>query len=283
MRTLLLNSVAFTALLTGPAIAAPVYSWEGFYLGANLGGSWGNSSNNWSFIASDSTSITCPPAGFAVCLLGGDSNHLFRGAVGGLEAGYNWQIANYLFGIETDLEISGLKGSQTLDISNPLLGSPIRSSSLSAAYTEQLQWFGTLRGRIGYLAGGLLIYGTGGLAYGQVSMNGSATLDGISCPFATWTNKDTSLGWTLGAGVEGALFGNWTVKIEYLHVDLGNVATTFATDGVCYSGTTHCIPISPGQGSINSRITDDIIRLGLNYRFDYVHARNQIDRSGSHR
>jgi outer membrane immunogenic protein len=268
MKNLLLSSIAFTALLTGPTMAAPVYSWAGFYVGANLGGSWGNSGNDWNFISNDPSMIS----------VGRDSNHLFRGAVGGLEAGYNWQIANYLFGIETDIELSGLKGSKTFD-ATPLNGVPVGPASLSAAYTEKLQWLGTLRGRVGYAAGGLLVYGTGGLAYGQVSMNGSATLDGLFtgtsasmvlcsgandttssyCPFANWSNNATRVGWTLGAGVEGALFGNWTVKIEYLHVDLGNVSTTFATDGVF-----------PGQGSINSRITDDIVRLGLNYKFGYV-------------
>jgi outer membrane immunogenic protein len=293
MRTLLLNGVAFAALLTGSAMASPVVSWAGLYVGGNFGGSWGNSSNDWNFVASDSTSnIACPPAGFAICLVSSDSNQLLRGAIGGLEAGYNWQIANYVFGIETDVEISGLKGSHTLDNSTPPLRIPVGSASLSAAYTEQLQWLGTLRGRVGYVAGGLLIYGTAGLAYGQVSMNGSATVDGTftgnpggnvlcsganlfttvgSCPFASWSNKDMRVGWTLGAGVEGALFGNWTAKIEYLHVDLGNVATTFATDGVCYSGTANiCIPLFPGQGSINSRITGDIIRLGLNYKFNLL-------------
>jgi outer membrane immunogenic protein len=264
MKNLVLSGVAFAELLVSPAMAAPVYSWAGLYVGANFGGSWGNSSNDWNFISNDSNVITgCPPAGFAICLVGSDSNHLFRGAIGGPEAGYNWQIANYVFGIETDIEISDLKGSQTFDASTPplngVLGCP---ASLSAAYTEKLPWLGTLRGRVGYAAGGLLIYGTGGLAYGQVSMNGSATLDGSFTgnqgSTAIWSNNGTRVGWTLGAGVEGALFGNWTVKIEYLHVDLGSVATTFATDGFS------------GQGSINSRITDDIVRLGLNYKFSYV-------------
>jgi outer membrane immunogenic protein len=236
MKKPLLSGVAFAVLLAGPAMAAPVYSWAGFYVGASLGGSWGNSSNNWNFISNNHSGVitACPPAGLAMCLVDSDSNHLFRGAIGGLEAGYNWQIANYFFGIATDIEISGLKGSQTFDANTPPLNGVPCPPSLSAVYTERLQWLGTLRGRIGYASGGLLIYGTGGLAYGQVSMNGSATLDGIltgspgsmvlcpganfttsvgSCPFANWSHNETRVGWTLGAGVEGALFGNWTVKI----------------------------------------------------------------------
>ena len=82
-------------------------------------------------------------------------------------------------------------------------------------------------------------------------------------------------GWTLGVGAEGAITGNWTWKVEYLHVDLGSVSTTFATLPGCFggiliiggAGAANCAPALAGAGTIRSRITDEIVRVGINYRF----------------
>jgi outer membrane immunogenic protein len=282
MKKLLLISGALAALI-GPAtaadlarpvyrrpvvVAAPVYSWTGFYVGGNVGGSWGNSSNTWGFFANN----TCPPAA-GLCVTGSDSNHL-KGAIGGLQAGYNWQAANYVFGVETDIEISGQKGDQVF---NGIQGAngPATAAPLSAPYTEKLPWLGTVRGRVGFTFDRLLIYAPGGLAYGRVTANGSATIAGCGgiCPFASWSTADTRTGWTLGAGVEGALAGNWSWKIEYLHVDLGNVSPTLATlpAGVGGPGGALLV-VNAGAGTISSRITDEIVRVGLNYKFGYAAA-----------
>jgi outer membrane immunogenic protein len=222
----------------------------------------------------------------------------FRGAA---EAGYNWQTANFVLGIETDIELSSQRGSQNFNAifgQTSLIGGVLSTQPiLSEANTEKLKWLGTLRGRVGYAAGGLLIYGTGGLAYGQVSTSGSTTVTGLNfgpalsvcpgtvfgapgavgvCPYASWSQDQTRVGWTLGAGVEGTLFGDWSWKIEYLHVDLGNINTTFVPNLVCPLGpgstpVAGCAPFI-GQGSFHSRITDEIVRVGLNYKFGYATA-----------
>jgi outer membrane immunogenic protein len=277
------------------AAPAPAFTWTGLYVGGNVGYSWGSARNDWLFFAENAVTPTpnCAPAiAGALCANGSDSNKL-NGAIGGLQAGYNWQTGRYVAGIEADFQAAGQKGSQLF---NPgyvvALGLP--NGSISAADTQKLAWFGTLRGRLGLTADRLLFYATGGLAYGRVSVDGSATaigsqgraiLSGVNsapcvgldanffgqCPFASWSNGTTKVGWTLGGGVEGTITNNWSWKVEYLHVDLGTVSTTVAILPGCYGISTGvgagCIPTRGGSGVISSRITDEIVRVGINYRF----------------
>src|SRR5262249_31751623 len=102
-------------------------------------------------------------------------------------------------------------------------------------------WFGTVRGRAGYAFGRVMPYVTGGLAFGDIEANVTA-LPGVS---------DTNVGWTIGGGVEGSIFANWTGKIEYLYADLGNVTCTTAACGL------------PG----NVDLRQSIVRAGVNYHF----------------
>ncbi len=300
MKKLLLGSIALVALSSGSsapaadmAVKAPVYkarppvygySWTGFYVGANVGYSWGRSSNDWNFFAQNSVTLsticTGPGGGSnAFCATGSDSNKL-NGAIGGFQAGYNWQTGSFLAGIETDFQFSSQKGDQTFitrfstgtinDLANAF-------GTLSANYTEKLTWLGTARGRIGFTADRWLVYATGGLAYGEVSVSGSATATGNGatctagvCPLASWSNRVTKAGWTVGAGVEGAINDNWSLKVEYLHVDLGNVGTTLATLPGAYGNASPAgafITAFAGSGTINSRVTDEIVRVGINYKF----------------
>ena len=117
--------------------------------------------------------------------------------------------------------------------------------------SQKIDWFGTVRGRVGVLATPtVLLYATGGLAYGQV--NSSETVGG-PLP-AAFSQSSTNVGWTVGAGIEGAIGGNWTAKLEYLYVDLGTVSGSFTlpnTDIISHS----------------SHITDNVLRAGINYRF----------------
>lgn len=300
------GSFALATLMAGPAMAAdmpvkaPVYkapppvavhSWTGFYVGGNVGYSWGRSSNDWNFfapMAAGGAPTICPPNGLAFCASSSDSNKLI-GAIGGFQAGHNWQIKNFLAGVETDVQISGQKGSNFFTAPVPTGvtsgGVPI-IGIVTANYSEKLQWLGTLRGRAGVTFDRWLVYGTGGLAYGEVKVEGAAATTGTpqgggtaicipnGCPFqpfGNWSNTRTKAGWTAGAGIEGALANNWTVKLEYLYVDLGNVDTTFATLPGCYGngipGGASCTGIAAGIGTIHTRVTDNIVRVGLNYRF----------------
>jgi len=219
--------------------------------------------------------------------------------MGGFQAGYNWQTGKYLIGIETDLQISGQKGDQAFSVAYPTgataFGNPM-FGTLSSAYTEKLNWLGTLRGRIGFTpAERLLVYATGGLAYGRVTIAGSSTATGTDaaipgagtcvglnvvqygqCSLASFSNSATKAGWTLGFGAEGAITGSWSWKVEYLHVDLGSISTAFATRPGCFGATASsggftvgaCNIFLAGSGTVSSRITDEIVRVGINYKFN---------------
>jgi outer membrane immunogenic protein len=275
------------------AAPAPVHSWTGFYFGGNVGYSWGNSDNAWSVlnpIFFPGGSPNCGPVpNIGVCA-GTDWNRL-NGVIGGVQAGYNWQIASFVFGIETDIQASGQKGSQIFNATFPVpVFAPFDRSSATAQYTEKLLWFGTLRGRAGVTVDNLLVYATGGLAYGEVSTNGSITTSGgnislngfapncpgvgfvAGCALAGWSSHDTRAGWTVGAGFEYDIAATgWSLKVEYLHIDLGRATTTFPTNPTCFAalGSPGCILTSAGTGSIHSGIIDDIVRVGINYRIGW--------------
>jgi outer membrane immunogenic protein len=141
------------------------YSWAGPYLGGNIGYSWGSVDNN-----------PTKPSGFE----------------GGVQAGYNWQTGQLVFGVEGDIQATGADDTfAPWKFSNP--------------------WFGTLRGRAGYAFSNILFYGTAGLAFGELR----GETFGLS-------ESHTNAGWTAGVGAEFGFAQNWSAKIEYLYVDLAN-------------------------------------------------------------
>jgi outer membrane immunogenic protein len=145
------------------------YYWQGPYVGANLAYQWGSVRNN----------PTNP-----------------SGAAGGVQAGYNMQLGQFVFGAETDLQFSG-------------------ADDVFAPWKFSNPWFGTLRGRAGFAMNNVLMYGTVGLAYG--TLKAQSTLTGV-------TESKTSLGWAAGVGLEVGLTANWTARAEYLYVDLSDRA-----------------------------------------------------------
>jgi outer membrane immunogenic protein len=144
-----------------------------------------------------------------------------------------------------------------------------------------LPWFGTFRGRAGIAFDRILLYATGGLAVGRLNADYTdAIAAGFVTPAAAATGSGgvTRAGWVIGAGVEGAVTNNWTVKVEYLHVDLGS--TGASVTGVTTGSLS--VPIGDFRTTIaqtttfnslfGTRFTDDIIRVGLNYRFAWAPA-----------
>jgi len=235
-----------------PIYKAPVaipYSWTGFYVGANIGYSWGNGDATFGNPLFPSVLL---PATFS-------GSQKLDGVIGGGQIGYNWQANNtWVFGVEADFQGSGEKGSSTFG--DPYCHDcdlPTPTGVINGTLTSKILWFGTVRGRVGVLATPtLLVYGTGGLAYGKISTSGSVT-DSVG-PF-TWSfgSSATNVGWTVGAGVEGAIpnTSDWTWKVEYLYIDFGTV-----------SGSAHD-PDFGGIDTWSTKVTDNIVRLGLNYRF----------------
>jgi outer membrane immunogenic protein len=148
-----------------------------------------------------------------------DSSNGFRGLVGGT-VGYNYQVSQAVFGLEGDIDWSDLG----------------HNGNCSAFSCEtRNNWLSTVRGRVGYAFDRFMPYITGGVAFGDIK----TSVAGIGDTNATRT------GWTVGGGLEAAIAGPWTAKVEYLHVDLG-------------SGD------SPVGSSENFKT--DIVRAGINYR-----------------
>jgi outer membrane immunogenic protein len=274
LRLRLLTGAALSVVCApGAFSASPAPVWTGFYAGGNIGYSWGQSDvtvNNLSF------------GGFGAG--GGSLNLSPSGFIAGLQAGYNYQFSrNWVAGLETDFQWSAQKDSGTTSTNfDVLVGGGEATGTTSTTVESKLSWLGTVRGRIGYVADAkpdVLWYGTGGLAYGRVATSASSSMTG------TYINNNTSncegpagclisgalsfsdaqiqLGWTLGAGVE-ILADKWTWKLEYLYVDLGTASGTVPLSG------TVCTPVCTsfaGTTTYSNRITDNIVRVGLNYRF----------------
>jgi outer membrane immunogenic protein len=119
---------------------------------------------------------------------------------------------------------------------------------------QQLDWFGTVRGRIGVVNNNILFFATGGVAFGQVKETIAENFTNIApANFSSSTNGFNQVGWAAGGGIEAALAGNWTAKVEYLYLDLGTIKSTF-TDGTATITNT-------------SSVRDHIFRAGVNYRF----------------
>ena len=235
-----------------PPVMAPLPTWTGFYLGLNGGYSWGRSSRELNFVTATGATII-PPGG--VVTTGGTE---LEGGLFGGQIGYNWQTANWVFGFETDIQWANQRGSRAFTGVIPLAG----GGALTGAVVDQkLEWFGTFRGRGGFLVGqSALLYVTGGLAYG--SLQTDIALAGLTAAgagiAATASGSSTRVGWTLGTGVEWKFSPNWSAKVEYLYMDIGNTTNTaFLTT-----------PAGAVVGAnVTSRVTDNIIRGGFNYQF----------------
>src|SRR5450759_2527561 len=220
---------------------APLYNWTGFYIGLNAGYSWGRQDND---LVDAATGVT----------IFSNADNL-NGFIGGGQIGYNWQVNQWVFGLEADFQGSGQNadGSFATPATNtclPFASCPVPATS--TAYTDKLDWFGTVRGRIGYAMGATgnwLPYVTGGWAYGHGEISGTTTSGGVATSFSG--SQDYS-GWTVGGGVEWAFMNQWSVKVEYLYIDFGDGPT---------------VPVSATRDIVSGKMTDNILRAGLNYKF----------------
>jgi outer membrane immunogenic protein len=218
---------------------APLPStWTGLYIGANVGYSAGTSSS------STTSSLGTP-------FLSGGSDIAVTGAVGGFQAGYNWQIdPTWLVGVEGDFQWAGQRGSfNTTD----LVPDSINVES-------KLDWFATVRGRFGVITGNTLWYVTGGWAEGRRELNVSSAISGSTLTGSLNTTVDRS-GWVAGGGVETKLWNsNWSAKLEYLHLDLGEISSA-------YPLTANGVVVPASSTATTSHFHDEIVRVGVNYKF----------------
>lgn len=234
------TSISILALaIAGPALAAdlpsrhvapaapavaPIFTWTGFYAGVNIGGAW----EHGSLHVRDEDTLQSINLGAALGLRESDSG----GFTGGAQIGYNYQIGQFVVGLETDIQYSDLSGKTR----------PVTFADGNVGVGRgEVEYFGTVRGRIGAAFDRALIYVTGGLAYGETKFRGLDTTAGLS-----FSKSKTTAGWTIGGGLEYAFTDNITAKAEYLYVDLG--------DNRYY-------------GANKAETKFSVVRAGLNYKF----------------
>src|SRR5262249_7247835 len=192
-----------------------------------------------------------------------------NGVIAGFQGGYNWMASSWLMaGIEADIQLSTQNTTPTFICPGAVCNPGIGDLATSFDRAQTLDWFGTVRGRLGAtVTPEIMAYLTGGLAVAEIKPAGIVA--GFS-PFDTDGNPNvtpvgfgfydhrTKAGWTAGAGIETHLSGNLTGKIEYLYLDFGSVSTS----------TTNPLNATPVAVNLESRVTDHIVRVGLNYKFD---------------
>jgi len=200
------------------------WSWTGFYLGGNVGAAWGQStlSNNPGTL-----------------WLGAPANANTTSIIGGVQAGYNWQINSVVLGVEGDFSFAGI--NRTV-----LAVSPVFPPE---TYSSKITNLGTIRGRIGWAFDRTLVYATGGAAFATI--NDSLVDTGF--PFVASPNSAVS-GWTVGGGLEYAVTQNWTARVEYLHVGFANRSAA-------------ALPVPPAPYVFAFADSIDIARVGINYKF----------------
>lgn len=236
MTRLLLSSVALIGLGVSafaadlpvrqapPPFAAPlpIFTWTGFYVGAQVGAAWQRDRL----------------AEYDVCVPGCVDRATGRstGVVGGGHVGYNWQVANVVLGVEGDFEGTSLSHTTVYPLSAP------------DSFSSNIRWQSSVRGRLGYAFDRVLVYGTGGVAFADIQH----TYREATTP-ASQSFSDTRTGWTAGGGIEYALGGNWSTRVEYRYTDFGK-----KTD----------VPAVVFPRFIERHVeTEHAVRVGVSYRF----------------
>jgi outer membrane immunogenic protein len=224
---------------------APVFSWTGFYFGAHLGGAWGTTESTLKSFSCDG--LFCG-SGFSRSVSIPISQTQTNGFLGGVQGGYNWQIAPWaVIGVEAQFSWTDLKGT------SPCV--------LVLACSTEHDWITTLAGRFGVTYDRLLLYVKGGVAWSKVNYSASLTL---GSPFDFTTSvSDTRVGWMFGTGVEYAFWGNWSAKIEY--------------DYIRFKDNDYTFPLSFADGPNRLNLNFDtsikehihLVKAGINYRFDW--------------
>jgi outer membrane immunogenic protein len=198
-----------------PVYAAPIYDWSGFYIGAHVGYAWGTEHDNLSQIIGALA-----------------DNYDVNGVIGGGHAGYNWQMGQALFGIEADVDGSGVRGSQPFDYF-----SSTRVYESRGTLSMKSDWQSSVRARLGFVQNDWMFYVAGGVAFA----NASATLDiarlnvtaceGV-CIFSNALSSDSHVltGWTVGGGVEHIFAPHWIGRVDVRYTDFGSQTFNFVSN-----------------------------------------------------
>ncbi len=226
---------------------APVaqYNWSGFYLGAHAGYRWADpnfSGAGYDFDTGGGV-VSFPPR---------NESYRVNGGIIGVHGGYNFMV--------TPAVLVGLEGDWTWGSSSTTLGTSFSGlDSFGDGFTfsrtseAKLTWQATIRGRLGYVNGPWLFYGTGGVAFAHVHWSESSRLDALAGTFtAAWDGSKTLTGWVVGGGVEYMLAANWIARVEYLYENFGDIAVPFG--------------FGPQTGTLDLKDVNKV-RVGISYKF----------------
>ena len=311
------------------APVAPAPSWTGYYAGLNIGYNFGNNgpvnvaaiNAPWIFGSGASLGAGAPIAPntlnssyIAGYSYSGSTINTQSGVIGGGQLGYNYQFdPKYVAGFEIDFQGAGINGGSTIQggsygvqpYQGPGNSNPVAGAITTAMGSSQIQsgvnWLGTARGRLGFLwSPALLLYGTGGFAYGGAYANVSQNANeyvlhqqnisvspavptppfvnpGQNLWFGNTNQSQVLVGWTAGAGAEWKFMTNWSVKAEALYWDLGRINVNTST-----YGTTVYVPTNApapwfwnnnfGWGKTSVQYSGIIARAGVNYHFNFESA-----------
>jgi outer membrane immunogenic protein len=248
-----------------------VYDWTGCHVGVNVGGGWTDQSFITSTPATGVTGVAntlnTEPFNGSANNGWGTSGHTSSsgGFAGGGQVGCDYQTGAFVFGGEADIQ--GYTANANNNTSFAPVGGP--GVTVRNAFSSQTPWFGTVRARIGTTAinPAVLVYATGGLAYGQENVSDNMTVangDGLveQFPFST---SSTRMGWTVGGGLEWMFASNWSIRAEYLYVQLDANGGQVLNNAVLSNGgdLTDAFRLDSGKDKLN------IVRVGLDYKFDW--------------
>ncbi|MGP0090781.1 MAG: outer membrane protein [Xanthobacteraceae bacterium] len=257
MKKLLLSSSVLVALgVAGSAMAAdlpvytkappppPGYDWSGLYVGGHIGGGWG------------SNDFSDPGLGVVGTLLGVPVVQTTKssGFLGGVQGGYNYQIGRLVIGAEADFSWAGIDGTNATTFSPAFF--PL---SVTRSLTANTDWTGSATTRIGVAHDRVLFYAKAGAAWAHTNYTDNWAAFGI--PVFTGTGSETRVGWTVGTGVEWAVWNNWSAKLEYDYMNFGNQTTTIA--GTVLPG----IVSFPASFGVQNYQQVSELKFGINYKF----------------
>jgi outer membrane immunogenic protein len=277
MKNVLVGAFAMACVVTPamsadlPVKAAPpiiaVYSWTGFYVGGNVGYTWGRSDYSLSYpnngAAPPDFSVT-EPAIQAAPAIAGTGRLNPDGVIGGLQAGYNRQFGRFDAGIEVDVSGSGLRKTSVLNTTFPIGANVFSGGPLNVTTSIKNDWLATLRPRFGVAFDRTLAYVTGGVAVGGVNYVQSNNWVSPALP-SNVTDvgavSQTKWGWTVGGGLAHAFNDKWSVRGEYLYTDLGRVSVVTQT----FVGGPAFPPANTFTHTANLRT--NTVRFGVDYKF----------------
>lgn len=210
--------------------AAPTAQWGGFYIGGHVGYGSARASADYAVLG--------------IPFISGAEE--LNGAVYGGQLGYNFQFGQLVLGVETDISATSQKAT-----ASRLCSVPACLLAVTQTSDDSVPWLGSTRLRAGYAIGAVMFYGTGGVGYG--SFKSTQTLTSALASVTTVISEQRTA-WVAGGGMEAALGPRWSMRAEYLHFDSAESDTTYAFAGL-------------GLVTTKGRMSEDMVRLGVNYRF----------------